>query len=247
MSAATIPPEAIWHDVECGSYGADLAVWGAIARESAGPVLELGAGTGRVALQLAREGHSVTALDASPVLLEELARRGAAQGLDFETILADARTLRVEHRYAAMIAPMQFFHLLGGESGRAAALGAAAVHLAPGGVLAAAVLGDEAIGVASADSAPPLPDVRDLDGWFYSSLPFEVRASAAAIEVRRLRQLVSPAGELSEELDVIRLDRLTAPQLEAEAIAAGLRPRERVEVSPTSDHVGSVVCILAGG
>lgn len=247
MSAATIPAEAIWHDVECGAYAADLALWSAIAGESAGPVLELGAGTGRVALELAREGHSVTALDVSPVLLEELARRACEQGLEVETILADARTLRVAHRYAAIVAPMQFVHLLGGKAGRATALAAAAVHLDPAGVVAAAVLGDDAMGAAAAHSDPPLPDVRELDGWIYSSLPVEVRAIESAIEVRRLRQLVSPDGELSEELDAVRLDRLSAQRLEAEAIAVGLRPRERIEVSPTSDHLGSVVCVLEAG
>ena len=40
----------IWHDVENGSYAVDLKLWRRLAREAAGPVLDLGAGTGRVAL-----------------------------------------------------------------------------------------------------------------------------------------------------------------------------------------------------
>ena len=44
--------EAIWLEVECGAYAADLALWSELAREAAGPVLELGCGTGRVAVHL---------------------------------------------------------------------------------------------------------------------------------------------------------------------------------------------------
>ena len=48
----------IWHDVENGGYEADLPLWRAPGRADAdGPVLDLGAGTGRVALDLAAAGH----------------------------------------------------------------------------------------------------------------------------------------------------------------------------------------------
>ena len=58
--SATADRETIWHEVECGSYAADLALWSELAAEVAGPVLELGCGTGRVALHLAAEGREVT-------------------------------------------------------------------------------------------------------------------------------------------------------------------------------------------
>ena len=42
-----------WHEVENGSYDADLFLWRQLADTANGPVLDLGAGTGRVAADLA--------------------------------------------------------------------------------------------------------------------------------------------------------------------------------------------------
>jgi SAM-dependent methyltransferase len=234
--------EVIWHDVECGAYAADLALWSQLAAEAAGPLLELGAGTGRVAMHLADEGLDVAALDNSPALLAELRRRARERGLRVETIDADARGLDLERRFAAIVAPMQLVHLLGGAEGRLRMLAGARAHLRAGGVLAAALLAD--VVVVPPAGPPPLPDVRERDGWVYSSLPLEVIAVAGAFEVRRLRQVVAPSGELSEVVSSVRLDALDADGLEAEAALLGLRPRERLEIPPTGDHVGSVVCVL---
>lgn len=239
---ATIGSAAAWHEVECGAYSADLPTWAELARQAAGPVLELGCGSGRVALELAARGTEVTAIDSSAELIAELRRRAAARGLELETAVADARQAALGRRFALVAAPMALVHLLGGEVGRRAMLERSAAALRPAGALAAALLADPAptTGVASL----PLPDVRELDGWIYSSQPVEVREAGDAIEVRRLRQLVSPDGRLREEVDAVRLDRLGAAGFEREAGACGLRARERIEVPPTSDHVGSTVCVL---
>ena len=62
----------IWHDIECGAYAEDLPLWRSLAAEYGDPVLDVGAGTGRVALDLARAGYRVTALDRDPELLAAL-------------------------------------------------------------------------------------------------------------------------------------------------------------------------------
>ena len=46
---------------------------------------------------------------------------------------------------------------------------------------------------------PPLPDVAEIDGWVYSSLPVELRAEDGRIVLARLRQIVTPDGDLTDE------------------------------------------------
>jgi SAM-dependent methyltransferase len=233
-----------WHDVECGAYVADLPLWSQLAREAAGPVLDLGAGTGRVALHLAADGFEVTALDRAPELLAALSARARERGLNIEAVRGDARDFSLSQAYALVMAPMQLAHVVGGAGARSSMLAAVRRHLRPGGRAAFALLGELPAG--DPEAPPPLPDVLDREGWVFSSQPLEVVAVEGGLEIRRLRQLVSPSGELESELDAIRLDDVDAGHLASEAREAGMREVERIEVPPTPDHVGSVVCVLEG-
>ena len=86
----------IWHDVECAAYDIDLPLWRELAEEADGPILDIGAGTGRVALDLARRGHDVTAIDSDPELVAELAGRARARGMRVATATADGPVEQVE-------------------------------------------------------------------------------------------------------------------------------------------------------
>ena len=245
QSGRALSREAIWHDVECGSYAADLAAWTELAVAASGPVLELGAGTGRVSLYLARRGVEVEALDVSSELLAELAARAAAARLVIATTEADGRAIPPLRQFAAVIAPMQFVHLLGGVDGRALMLRCVRAQLAGGGLFAAALLAQRARPVPEIGGL--VPDVVELSDWIYSSLPLELVEADDGVELRRLRQLVSPEGVLSEETNVVRLDHVAPHELEIEAEAAGFEVRSRIDVPPTEDHVGSVICVLEAG
>jgi SAM-dependent methyltransferase len=233
----------IWHDLECGGYAADLPLWRELADRHGDPVLDVGAGTGRVALDLARRGHRVTALDHDPALVAELGRRAAQ--LPVRAVLADARGFALGERFGLIIAPMQTIQLLGGRRGRTSFLAAAAGHLRPGGRLAIAIT-DAVDCFEEADGALPTPDLRELDGVLYSSQPTAVRRTREGFLLERRRQRVDAAGALSASADRVRLDRLTAAELEREARAVGLRPRSPGGVAPTTDHVGSLVVMLDG-
>jgi SAM-dependent methyltransferase len=230
---------AIWHDVECGAYSADLGAWEELAGAGDGPVLELGCGTGRVALHLARRGHTVFGVDRDPELLTALATR--AGELPLTCIQADVREFQLPQPVALALAPMQVLQLLASAAERAACLAQVAAALRPGGRFAAAIIESMPMPV---DSVPPLPDVREVDGWVYSSLPLDAALAGEEIAIRRLRSRVSPAGELSEETNEIRIHTLSAAELEREAVSAGLRPLSRISIPATEMHVGSSVVVL---
>jgi len=232
-----------WHDVECASYAADLDLWRELAAATPGPVLDIGCGTGRVALDLAERGHAVTAVDADAELVAELASRARGLGLRVDSLAADARSLALGRRFGLALAAMQVMQLLGGRPGRLALMARVRDHLAPGGRFGAA-LADPFEVVPPADALPPLPDVAEVEGWVLSSRPVDVREELHGVAVDRLRQLVSPTGELTEEMSTVVLESVTADELEREAAEAGLVPAGRRQVPATSDYVGSTVVIV---
>jgi SAM-dependent methyltransferase len=234
--------EVIWHDLECGRYTEDLHLWRDLAAERGDPILEVGAGTGRVALELAQAGHHVTALDSDGELLAALEQRAA--GLDVRTILADARSFELDGAFALCLVPMQTIQLLGGASGRARFLRQARAHLRDGGILAAAL----ADGMEPFESGPnlpaPLPDMCEIDGVVYSSTPVAVLEDRDGFVLERRRETVGTDGTRSCCENTIRLDRLAAGELEREAAAAGLHPAGRRRVEATDEYVGSEVVVL---
>jgi len=227
-----------WHDVECHAYDADLALWRALAEREPGPVLDVGAGTGRVALDLAEAGHEVVALDVDAVLLDALRRRGAERGVAVEAIVGDAETFDLGvARFNLVIVPMQTVQLL---ADRPAFLHSARRALCRGGLLAAAIA-DE---LAPFDPEPgwlPHPDVGEFAGWRYTSQPTAIRVGPERVRLERVRTAEGPGGERTIEANAIELALLDAAGLAREARAAGLQPVPGRRIAPTGGHAGSSV------
>lgn len=237
----------LWHELECGRYAEDLALWRELAAGADGPILDLGAGSGRVALDLARAGHDVVALDVDPVLLAALGEHAAAARVSVETVVGDARdfaAVLAPRDFALVLAPMQTIQLLDGPVGRSGLLRSALGCLRPGGLLACA-LADALEGFDAEHTEPPLPDVLERDGWVYASHPVAVRPDPDGTTIERIRQTVAPDGARTAEGDVVRLDKLDGDTLEAEGVAAGFAAAGRRFVEMTDEHVGSEVVLLA--
>jgi SAM-dependent methyltransferase len=235
--------EVIWHDIECGGYDLDLPLWRELADREGSPVLDVGAGTGRVALDLARRGHEIVALDRDPALLDALRERGA--GLAVHTVAADARDFALDRRFALVIVPMQTLQLLGGAGGRARFLECARAHLTGGGLLAVA-LADALDAFDEDHDQPPVPDLREVGGVVYASRPVAVRDLGDRAAIERVREIVARDGTRTVSDDVIELDRVDADELAAEAGAFGLRAQAPRRIPATLEYVGSTVVMLRG-
>ncbi len=235
--------DVVWHDVECGRYAADLPVWRELARDEDGPILDLGAGTGRVTLDLARLGHEVVALDREPAFLAALRER--AGDLHVETVVADASEFDLgERRFGLIIAPMQTIQLLG-SAGRAGFLRCVRKHVAPDGLVACA-MASELDAFDASNCTLPEPDFAVVDGSSCFSQPVALRDVGDRMAIERVRTVVTATGDRSTSDDVVHLDKVDAAHVEAEALRAGLWPRAARVIPPTEEHVGTTVVMLRG-
>ena len=80
------------YDLDLVEDPGDLDLYLALAARTGGPILELGCGTGRVAVPLAAAGHEVTAVDIDPAMLE--APRGARTPPERQTAIVSIRGSR---------------------------------------------------------------------------------------------------------------------------------------------------------
>ena len=123
------------YDRWCDGVDHDIPFYVLACEGAAGPIIELGAGSGRIAVELARHGHRVIALDAAPAMLAQAERRARRYGVGdlVEIVHGDLREPPPLPPSDRVIAPFRTFMHLSGDDERRGALIAAGGLLADGG------------------------------------------------------------------------------------------------------------------
>ena len=123
------------YDIWCAEVDHDIAFYLAFCEGARDPVIELGAGTGRVAVELCRHGHVVIALDGSPPMLDAARRHAERRGVSalLETVRADLRSPPPLGPAECVIAPFRTLMHLHDDEDCVHALTAAATMLADDG------------------------------------------------------------------------------------------------------------------
>jgi SAM-dependent methyltransferase len=164
----------------------DVEFYVAEARRAAPPVVELGVGTGRVAVPIAAEGIRVIGVDSSEGMLAICRERAELAGVAdrLELRLGDLRQPPVDERVELVICPFRSFLHLENEADRSTALSAVLALLVPGGRLVFDVF------------APARDDIEQTHGRWLEREPGIYERALWDEEQRRL--VLSVRGEDAE-------------------------------------------------
>jgi SAM-dependent methyltransferase len=139
MSLSPYDAIAELYDPWSRSVTEDVGFYVAEARKAGGTVVELGVGTGRIAVPIAEQGVRVIGVDSSAAMLEACRSRARAAGVEdwLDLRLGDLRDPPVSAAdgIEAVICPFRSYLHLPDDSARRAALGAAHALLPSGGSL----------------------------------------------------------------------------------------------------------------
>ena len=138
---ATARELARLYDLDLREDPGDLDLYRALADRADGPILELAAGTGRLAIPLAGAGHVVTAVDLDAAMIARARQRATDENVDdgkLEFVEADFLAMPVPDppRHALAFIALNSIMLLASRAEQRAAIRVLADHLRPGGIAA---------------------------------------------------------------------------------------------------------------
>ena len=132
------------YDLDLAEDPGDVELYLALATRTGGPIVEPGAGTGRIAVPLAAAGHHVTGIDIDPAMLVRARRRAEAEearhpgaAARLEWLQADARRPDPEsgRRFRLAILALNSLFVFGGRTDQAATIQRLADLVEPGGLV----------------------------------------------------------------------------------------------------------------
>lgn len=185
-----------------------------------GPVLELGVGTGRLAVPLAERGLEVHGVDASPAMLERLAAKAAAAGVTVHASRGDFADLAVDvpGGFAVVLVAFNTLFNLPDAEAQGRCLAGVAERLRPDGCLVV-------------EAFVPEPDAASRGG---AVTPTVVEADRVVLQVtlsdpeaQTVSGSVVSITEAGVRLRPWRIRWATPEELDAMAAAAGLERADR--------------------
>ncbi|MGA8220078.1 MAG: class I SAM-dependent methyltransferase [Candidatus Acidiferrales bacterium] len=211
----------------------DLPFYLELARQSGGPVLEMGCGTGRVLLPIAREGIEIHGLDNSSPMLRVLKEHLAGEPPEVRRKVhlhrGDMRRFRTKKKFALVMLPFRPLQHMHTVPDQIAALSTAAHHLAKNGKFAFDVFYPKYESIFSGIGH----EIPELE-WPVAGEPARiVRRHFRKDSVDKIRQIIHltflfrtyEAGQIiSEESERLDMSYYTYPQLQALFALAGLAP-----------------------
>ncbi|MHC4599287.1 MAG: class I SAM-dependent methyltransferase, partial [Planctomycetota bacterium] len=177
--------------------GGDVEFFLVTAEEAGDPVLELGAGTGRVTWPLADAGHRVVGLDLSEPMLALARKKGEGRPGDVRArarfVHGDMRDFRLDDAFPLVLVPFRSFQCLLTPEDQMAALTCTMSHLVPGGRLVVNLF-DPLLDRCTPD-AHPFQDDRDVRNPFTGKI---VRSSTVHRENDTLAQVFTEDWRFTE-------------------------------------------------
>jgi SAM-dependent methyltransferase len=211
----------------------DLSLYLDLAKKYRGPVLEIGCGTGRILLLIARAGIEIHGLDASAsmlrVLKERLASELAPVRRKVQLHEGDMRRFHVARKFPLVLMPfrpLQHMHTL---ADQLAALRNAAHHLSPRGIFAFDVFYPDfekifgGIGEEMQDLVWTMPDAsgKVIRRFFRKESVDKIRQT---IYFTFLYRTYDGEQIVREESEKFQMSYFTYPHLRALFLLAGLEP-----------------------
>jgi SAM-dependent methyltransferase len=178
----------------------DLPFWLALAKREDGPVVEWGAGTGRLSAPLAGGGSDVTAVEVS----ENMVEKGREKGDAVEWIRGDMRYVKLGRRYGLAVCAFNSFLCLLSVDDALAFLRNARDHLEPDGLLGIEISAFTPEELCEGEGGPALrhdftrkrgTPVRTLERFSVS----QYDASSQLLSMRLFYELYGREGELENK------------------------------------------------
>lgn len=184
------------YDAWCRSVLEDIPFYVDLAVRCGGPVLELGVGSGRVAVPTALAGVTVVGVDTSPAMLELARRRAAPHRVDLKLVEADMRALPELGRFALVTIPFRALLHLSSDAERLGVLTAARERLEPRGVLAFDVFHPDAQDIAETHDRwlAREPGIWERARWDAAARELELSVRTDESEAAMRLWWLEPAG-----------------------------------------------------